>query len=55
VDATGVVREVVLDPETGNGNFDKLLRRTAMQWLFRPGTDVSGRPVISSVKVVFNF
>ena len=55
VDAQGVVREVTLDPETGNDDLDDDIRRTALEWQFRPGTDGAGRPVAKPFQVVLTF
>jgi TonB family protein len=55
VDAQGVVRQVALQPETGNGRLDDDIRRTALAWRFRPGTDASGAPVTSPYEVVLTF
>jgi len=55
VDAAGIVRQVALQPETGNGNFDDEIRRTASAWQFYPGTDAAGTPVTTSYDVVLTF
>jgi TonB family protein len=55
VDAQGVVREVALVPETGNDDLDDDIRRTALSWQFRPGTDGAGRPVTKPYEVVLTF
>jgi TonB family protein len=54
VDAEGVVRQVAFD-ETGNGRLDDDIRRTAMAWRFRPGTDGEGTPVTKPYEVVLTF
>jgi hypothetical protein len=55
VDDRGVVRQVALDPKTGDDSFDKLLHKTALEWRFRPGTDGSGRAVARMFEIVFSF
>jgi TonB family protein len=55
VDSTGVVRDVTLVPETGDAQFDAALRRTALAWRFRPGTDATGRLVAKAFEVVLYF
>jgi hypothetical protein len=46
---------VELAPGSGNGDFDKKLRETARQWLFRPARDAAGRAVAALFEVVFSF
>ena len=55
IDAEGIVRQVALRPETGNGRLDDDIRRTALAWRFRPGTDGSGTPVTKPYEVVLTF
>jgi TonB family protein len=55
VDAEGIVRQVALRPETGNGRLDDDIRRTALAWRFRPGTDAAGTPVTKPYEVVLTF
>jgi hypothetical protein len=56
VDAQGVVQQVLaLEPETGNGDFDDDIRRTAMAWRFRPGRDPAGTPVAAVYPVELTF
>jgi protein TonB len=55
VDAEGVVRQVALQPETGNGRLDDDIKRTALAWRFRPGTDAAGTPITKPYEVVLTF
>jgi TonB family protein len=55
VDSAGVVQDVDLAPGSGNSDFDKKLRETARQWLFRPARDAAGRAVAALFEVVFSF
>ncbi len=45
VDAEGVVREVELQPPTGDRRYDAALRRMALDWRFKPARDAANRPV----------
>ncbi|CAN5710618.1 hypothetical protein BH23GEM5_BH23GEM5_02730 [soil metagenome] len=45
VDAEGVVRDVELQPPTGDRRYDAALRRMALDWRFKPARDAANRPV----------
>ncbi|MBA3969877.1 MAG: TonB family protein [Gemmatimonadetes bacterium] len=45
VDAAGVVRDVELQPPTGDRRYDAALRRMALDWRFKPARDAANRPV----------
>ncbi len=45
VDTEGVVRNVELQPPTGDRRYDAALRRMALDWRFRPARDADNRPV----------
>lgn len=45
VDAEGVVRDVELQPPTGDRKYDAALRRMAFDWRFKPARDAANRPV----------
>jgi TonB family protein len=55
VDTAGVVRDVRIQPPTGDGKFDDSLRKTAFGWRFRPARDLDGRPIATIFEVVFTF
>lgn len=52
VDERGRVRDVKLLTSTGNGGYDRSLRRQAMEWEFEPARDPSGRAVAGDFDVV---
>ena len=45
VDERGAVKEVQLNPATGNRGYDEALRRMARDWRFNPARDENNRPV----------
>jgi TonB family protein len=45
VDAEGIVRDVELQPPTGDRRYDAALRRMALDWRFKPARDAANRPV----------
>jgi protein TonB len=52
VDERGQVKEVELNPSTGNRGYDEQLRRMARAWRFNPARDPANRPVEQWVPVV---
>lgn len=52
VDERGRVRDVKILTSTGNGGYDRALRRQAMEWEFEPARDASGRAVAGDFDVV---
>lgn len=55
VDSAGVVRDADLLTPTGDAGFDRLLRRTALGWRFRPARDLANRPMSALFDVSFQF
>ena len=45
VDTAGIVRDVELQPPTGDRKYDAALRRMALEWRFKPARDATNRPV----------
>ncbi len=55
IDAAGSVRDVELVPPTGDHDYDKALRRTALGWRFRPARDARNQPMAITYDVTFTF
>lgn len=53
IDERGRVREVAFD--SGNRGYDRLLRREAMEWRFRPARNRSGQPIAVQYDVPITF
>jgi protein TonB len=54
IDATGKVRDVEFR-STGDRGYDQKLRRTALEWRFRPARDPASKPIAVAYDVTLQF
>jgi TonB family protein len=55
VDSQGRVEEAEVLVSSGDSDYDRLLRLTALDWQFRPALDPANRPVAALFEVSFQF
>jgi TonB family protein len=54
IDVTGKVRDVEFR-STGDRGYDQKLRRTALEWRFRPARDPASKPIAVAYDVTLQF
>jgi TonB family protein len=55
VDHLGKVVSADVIASSGDSDYDRMLRQTAMDWQFRPAVDMANRPVASLFEISFQF
>jgi TonB family protein len=55
VDPLGRVEDAEVIVSSGDSDYDRLLRMTALDWRFRPALDLADRPVSALFEISFQF
>jgi TonB family protein len=55
VDRLGKVKDAEVTVSSGDSNYDRLLRETALDWQFRPARDLANIPVEYLFEISFQF